>query len=474
MSRFQLLVHEPGKEPRRVPIDNPMIVGRSHSVDLTVEDQEISRKQFRISVTSGFVVLEGLGATNPTRVDESVIKSGEKTTLPPGARIFIGNTVFVLESVGNPEDASSTPTPPEAAEQTIIGRPGQIGLPGAPPAAGNTGATPPADAPMNTMEFRTPGRPGAKPPGAQPPATPPADDAPMNTMEFRTPGRPGAKPPGAQPPATPTADDAPMNTMEFRPPGPAPTPKTPQAATPKPSSPQAAPPKPSPPKAAPLTSPAAPAGSSNKPQTVAVQPGSLAPAATLGDESLDSLVHQAASQVFVKGDGLKRSIRLRKAISKIGRDEAADVPLPHEAVSEQHAELHFDGTNWTLLDSGSTNGCIVDGQHLRSTAQIVRRNSLISIGSLHLVFLCSRKKTASQDQRDELRALQLLTNSGKLDKTSAHEIRQMMRADSSQSIAEIILRDTRLTPVDWTNAVATARRKVSFFARIMRLFTGRK
>ena len=278
----------------------------------------------------------------------------------------------------------------------------------------------------------------------------------MNTMEFRTPGRPGTKPPGAQPPATPPADDAPMNTMEFRTPGTAPTPK------------------PSTPKAVPAASPAASAGSSDKPQTVAVQPGSLAPAATLGDESLDSLVHQAASQVFVKGDGLKRAIRLRKAISKIGRDEAADVPLPHDAVSEQHAELHFDGTNWTLLDSGSTNGCIVDGQHLRSTSQIVQRNSLISIGSLHLVFLCSRKKAASQDQRDELRALQLLTHSGKLDKISAHEIRQMMRADPSQSIAEIILRDTQLTPVDWTNAVATARRKVSFFARIIRLFTGRK
>jgi pSer/pThr/pTyr-binding forkhead associated (FHA) protein len=212
----------------------------------------------------------------------------------------------------------------------------------------------------------------------------------------------------------------------------------------------------------------------NKPQTVAVRPEGSAPPATADGDHLDSLLHQSTPQLFVKGGGLKRSIRLMKAISKIGRDETADVPLPHETVSEQHAEIHFDGTNWTLLDSGSTNGCIVDGQHLRSTAQIVQRNSLINIGNLHLIFLCNSKKTASQDRRDELRALQLLNNGGRIDKITANEIRQMVRADASQSIAEIVLRDTQLTPVDWADAVATARRKVSFFARITRLFTGRK
>jgi pSer/pThr/pTyr-binding forkhead associated (FHA) protein len=216
----------------------------------------------------------------------------------------------------------------------------------------------------------------------------------------------------------------------------------------------------------------------NRPKTVAVQPEDIAPPATttttVAADDLESLLHQAAPRLFVKGEGLQRPVRLMKANSKIGRAETADVQLPHESVSEQHAELSFDGTNWTLLDSGSTNGCVVDGRHLRSSAQIVRRNSLISIGSLHLIFLCVSKETAGQDRRDEARALQLLTKGGRLDKTTANEIRQMMRAEASHSIAEIVLRDTQLAPVDWANAVATARRKVSFFARIMRLFTGSK
>ena len=54
--------------------------------------------------------------------------------------------------------------------------------------------------------------------------------------------------------------------------------------------------------------------------------------------------------MFVKGEGLQRPVRLMKANSKIGRAETADVQLPHESVSEQHAELSFDGTNWTEED----------------------------------------------------------------------------------------------------------------------------
>jgi len=172
----------------------------------------------------------------------------------------------------------------------------------------------------------------------------------------------------------------------------------------------------------------------------------------------------------VKGEGLKRPVRLMKANNKVGRAETADVLLPHESVSENHAEVRFDGTHWTLVDQGSTNGTIVDGGHLRNTAQQLRRNSLIGIGALQLIFLCTDAETAAQDKRDEDRALQVLVGGGRLDKSTANEIRQMVRSEASQSIAEIILRDTPLSPADWANAVSTARTKVSFFTRILRLF----
>ena len=130
MPRFQLLVRELDKEPRVVPLDDPIVVGRSRSADLTVDDEEVGRKQFQIGVTSGFVVLEGLGATNPTRVDDGTIKVGEKTTLPVGATIRVGKTEFVIESTDKTAMPSKAPsTMPQAqtegntrAETAIVTR----------------------------------------------------------------------------------------------------------------------------------------------------------------------------------------------------------------------------------------------------------------------------------------------------------------------------------------------------------------
>lgn len=550
-----------------------MIVGRSRSVDVTVADEEVGRKQFKIGVTSGFVVLEGLGATNPTRVDDSIIKVGEKTTLPPGATIKVGKSEFVVESADATVDQAADA--PDVPQNTMVAGPGAPGFPGGggvpatggvPGAAGAPGGAASAngDAPMNTMEFQTPGGPGL--PGA--PATPGGADAPMNTMEFRPPGLPGgpgAKAPGPAtppppvggetsaggpprpgsgpggpgpgapgagapasgenfdqtmakgfrpgaagvPPASPpktAAHSAPASPPVQRPgpkgpettgpvqrpqlppqtpaakqpaANPPATPPKPAAPSPKAPAPQAPAPQPkasnpTPPDAPPPASP--PPATPEKPKTVAVRPEDMTPpaATTAAGDDIESLLHQSTPRLFVKGEGLKRPVRLMKASNKIGRAETADVLLPHESVSEQHAELRFDGKQWTLVDCGSTNGCVVDGEHLRSAEKAVRRNSLISIGSLHLIFLCTDKATISQDRRNEDRALQLLTKKGRIDKVTANEIRQMVRTEPSHSIAEIVLRDTPMAPVDWANAVAEAGRKVSFFARILRLFTGGK
>ena len=137
MPRFQLLVREPGKEPRTVPLNDPIIVGRSRSVDLPVDDEEVGRKQFRIGVNQGFVVLDSLGTTNPTRVDSRVIKAGESTTLDVGQTISIGKSTFILEAAGT--TVQRAPTSPDAMDVTMVAR-GPGPGPGAP-------ATPPRAAP---------------------------------------------------------------------------------------------------------------------------------------------------------------------------------------------------------------------------------------------------------------------------------------------------------------------------------------
>ena len=533
MPRFQLLVREPGKEPRCVPLADPMVVGRSRSVDLTVDDEEVGRKQFRIGVTSGFVVIEGLGATNPTRIESGLLKSGEKTTLPVGAQIWVGKTEFEVASADATEDRSAAP--PDVLDRTMVApsRPGAA-RPVPPPAVSSPAAPSPSPAvppqaptpaaePMNTMEFRPPSmqRPGSPPPAA--PAV--GDNVGMNTMEVRPPGlgagsAPGAgSPPAAKgpiigsetsasgPPKSPpqpapeTSELGLTMAKGFRPgaanpapprplaqPQTAPPPAAPPPAAPKPAAaamptpvlparPGATPPAATPPAATPPAKAPVRAETPDRPKTVAVRPKDMPPppsSLAASGTDLESRLHQSTPRLFVKGEGLKRPARLMKTSNKLGRAETADVLLPHESVSELHAEIRFDGENWSLLDCGSTNGSVVDGQLLRGTAQIIRRNSFIGIGALQLIFLCVNKQTAAQDRRDEDRALQLLAKSGRLDKSTANEIRQMVRTEVSQSIAEIVLRDTPLAPTDWANAIATARRSVSLLDRILRLFRGGK
>jgi transcriptional regulator with GAF, ATPase, and Fis domain len=45
----------------------------------------------------------------------------------------------------------------------------------------------------------------------------------------------------------------------------------------------------------------------------------------------------------------------------IGRDSTADICVPEQAVSRQHARIVFDGVRWVLTDLGSRNGTMVDG-----------------------------------------------------------------------------------------------------------------
>ena len=491
MPQFQLLIREPGREPRTIQLDDrPITIGRSRNVDEPVSDQEVGRKQFRIGVNQGFVVLDGIGSTNPTRVDSRPIAAGESTTLDVGQKITVGKSEFILQVTGT--TAEETLAPPEPIDVTMVaGGPGT--RPGTPPAGQPPASTPPTETssvPLNTMEFRPPGVGGNAPPVDN---GPPTDNIHVSDVgQTMAKGfRPGAIPPKAKPPTpAPAATPQPAAPAEPAPAEPAPAkPAKPAPAKPEPAKPATAKPAAAKPAAAkPATAKPATAkpatgaepvppqpravGEKSKPKTVTFSRGEIPALAADGvtGTDLESLLHRSSPRLFVKGEGLKRPVRLMKPANEVGRAESADVLLPHESVSEQHAQICFDGKAWTLLDHGSTNGTIVDGTHLRGDRQEIRRNSLIGIGALQMIFLCLQQETAASDHRDEDRALQLLTNSGRLDKTTANDIRKMARLDSNQSIAEIVLRDTALSASDWAEAVATARNNVSLLDRILRLF----
>ena len=73
---------------------------------------------------------------------------------------------------------------------------------------------------------------------------------------------------------------------------------------------------------------------------------------------------------------------------RIGRMPGADLKLTHDSVSRAHAELRRDGSVWTLLDLGSTNGTHVNGSRIIG-AVTVRPGDRVAFG--HTVFRLSSR-----------------------------------------------------------------------------------
>ncbi|HZN40704.1 MAG TPA: FHA domain-containing protein, partial [Planctomycetota bacterium] len=300
-----------------------------------------------------------------------------------------------------------------------------------------------------TMQWKGGFRPGAAPP--LPPASPavPPPASPQKQGPTPPPARSPIKPPILDLAATPPADAA-------------------RAAAPAPRKPDTTTPSSAP-------APVSPARSSDKPITVQLSQTDIVPAGFTSSSDINPLeletrLHDALPRLFVKGDSMKRRIRLLKTRCMVGRSESSDVLLPVESVSETHAEITFDGTRFVLRDCGSRNGTYVDGNHLRSAQHPLARHSLIGAGTLRAIFLCNTKDGARNDRRCEERALHLLVSAGRLTRDEGQQILRMASTDSSQSIAEIVLMETALAPTDWVTAIAGARSKVTLWDRIRRAF----
>ena len=202
--------------------------------------------------------------------------------------------------------------------------------------------------------------------------------------------------------------------------------------------------------------------------------GGAGPASSAPGADVEARLHQTLPRLFVKGETLKRRLRLMKVQNRIGRAETSDVLLPHDSVSELHAEIRFDGTGWRLRDAGSTNGTLVDGKLVRGEEQAIGRHTLLGFGNLRAIFLCNDATTAAADRRLEERAVQWLVKQARLGRDVAKQAVQLAREDHSQSLAELLLTDTPITPVDWHEATVAARGSGGFLARLLGLFRGRK
>jgi pSer/pThr/pTyr-binding forkhead associated (FHA) protein len=92
----ELLIQEPGRGARRVPVSGaPIRIGRGPECELVLRDSRVSRRHARLVARDGVLVLTDLGSTNGTMVNGHRIN---EVVLGAGDRIELGETRLVIQA----------------------------------------------------------------------------------------------------------------------------------------------------------------------------------------------------------------------------------------------------------------------------------------------------------------------------------------------------------------------------------------
>jgi len=69
---------------------------------------------------------------------------------------------------------------------------------------------------------------------------------------------------------------------------------------------------------------------------------------------------------------------------RIGRGADCDFRVNHPSISRRHAELSLEHGQWRIADSGSKNGCFLDG--VRTQSAVLDRPAWLRFGDIHCEF----------------------------------------------------------------------------------------
>ncbi|MEX2197128.1 MAG: FHA domain-containing protein [Thermoleophilaceae bacterium] len=94
MADLILEIVEGGEAGRQLPLTGAVDIGRDPSLQLALEDTQISRRHARVSIQNNQPVVEDLGSTNGTYVNDQPIQAPR--ALAPGDRVRVGLTVLLL------------------------------------------------------------------------------------------------------------------------------------------------------------------------------------------------------------------------------------------------------------------------------------------------------------------------------------------------------------------------------------------
>ena len=109
MARGYLVSNRNADNPRRVPVDVPIILGRTKDCAVVVEDAAASRHHMEIIPRSDSFYWRDLNSTNGVIINDQSMTEGE---LRHGDRIRIGSTVFYFEVSDDAEPELTTAPPP--------------------------------------------------------------------------------------------------------------------------------------------------------------------------------------------------------------------------------------------------------------------------------------------------------------------------------------------------------------------------
>lgn len=105
MADLILEIVEGSEAGKQLPISGPIDIGREPSLALALDDTQASRRHARISIQNNAVVVEDLGSTNGTYVNDQPIQAPR--VIQAGDRVRIGLTVLQLRS---PQQVAARPS----------------------------------------------------------------------------------------------------------------------------------------------------------------------------------------------------------------------------------------------------------------------------------------------------------------------------------------------------------------------------
>jgi hypothetical protein len=103
--------------------------------------------------------------------------------------------------------------------------------------------------------------------------------------------------------------------------------------------------------------------------------------------------------VIQRGANVGREYALSEQVTKVGRDaQFADFALQDEYISNPHFSIHREGTQFYIMDEGSTNGTLLNGMVLQPRQRVpLAPDAIIELGQTRLQFKQLGMATQSLD-----------------------------------------------------------------------------